>query len=140
MAHGAEEVRAFTRKCIYVFAALMGLTILTVAVSYLNLATPAAVAVGLLVATTKGSLVAMFFMHLIDERKIVYYMLALTFGFFAMVLYIPSGWDSDIVEVHPVWSALPQEGSATHIGGGHHGEAHGEAHGGDGAEAGAAHH
>jgi len=137
MAHGAEEVRAFTRKCIYVFVALMALTIITVAVSYLQLATPAAVAVGLLIAITKGSLVALFFMHLIDERKIIYYTMALTFSFFALVMYLPSGWASDLVKVQPVWNVLPQEGSATHIGGGHHAEG-GEHH--EEADGGAAHH
>ena len=140
MAHGAEEVRAFTRKCIFVFVALMALTVVTVAISYLELATPAAIAVGLLVAITKGSLVALFFMHLIDERKIVYYTMALTFAFFGLVMYLPSAWDTDLVIMKQVWSVLPQEGSATHVGGGHHGDAHGEAHGDDAAEAGAAHH
>jgi caa(3)-type oxidase subunit IV len=64
----------------------MVLTIVTVSISYLHLSTPAAIALGLFVAITKGSLVALVFMHLIDERKIIYYTLALTFGFFTLVM------------------------------------------------------
>ncbi len=126
MAHGEEEVRAFMRKCVFVFVALMALTIITVAVSYLDLDTPTGIAVGLAVALLKGSLVALFFMHLIDEKKIIYYTMALTFSFFALVMYLPNGWDADLVEVDSVWSVLPEEGSA-----GDHGAGHGDDNGGD---------
>jgi cytochrome c oxidase subunit 4 len=122
MAHGEEEVRAFTRRCVYVFMALMALTIVTVAVSYVHLDTPVAIAVGLAVAFTKGSLVALFFMHLIDEKKVIYYTMALAFSFFALLMYMPSGWDHDIVRVDQVWSVLPHEGAV---------DTHGDAHGAD---------
>lgn len=139
MAHGAEEVREFTRRCTIVFLALMALTIVTVAVSYLDLDTPAAVAVGLSVAILKGALVALFFMHLIDEKKAIYYTMALAASFFALVMYLPSGWEHDIVRTDSVWSVVPQEGSAgDHGTGGDHGEGSGgdDGHGhdhGDGA-------
>lgn len=126
MAHGAEEVKEFTRRCTYVFLALMVLTLVTVAVSYLDLATPAAIAVGLAVALLKGSLVALFFMHLIDEKKVIYYTMALAASFFMLVMYLPSAWDHDIVRTDRVWSVLPEEGSA-----GDHGAGHGDAHGED---------
>ena len=61
---------------ITVFVALMALTIVTVAVSYLHLSTPMAIAVALFVATIKGSLVACYFMHLISEKKLIYAVLA----------------------------------------------------------------
>jgi len=127
MAHGAEEVRAFTRRCVYVFMALMALTIITVAVSYLHLDTPVAIAVGLAVAITKGSLVALFFMHLIDEKKIIYYSLALAASFFALLMYLPSGWHHDIVRTDQVWTVLPHEGAVADHGGGH-GEDDGHGH------------
>lgn len=127
MAHGAEEVRAFTRRCVYVFVALMALTIITVAVSYVHLDTPVAIAVGLAVAFTKGSLVALFFMHLIDEKKIIYYTMALAASFFALVMYLPSGWHHDIVRTESIWTVVPQEGSAGDHGlGGDHGKSHGQ--------------
>ena len=122
MAHGAEEVRQFTRRCTIVFLALMALTITTVAVSYLDFATPVAIAVGLSIAILKGSLVALFFMHLIDEKKVIYYTMALAFSFFALVMYLPSAWDHDIVRVDQVWSVLPHEGAV---------DTHGDAHGDD---------
>ena len=49
---------------ILVFVSLMVLTVVTVAVSYLHLPVTAAIAVALVVATVKGSLVAGYFMHL----------------------------------------------------------------------------
>jgi cytochrome c oxidase subunit 4 len=130
MAHGAEEVREFTRRCTFVFLALMALTIVTVAVSYLQLDTPVAIAVGLTIAILKGSLVALFFMHLIDEKKVIYYTMALAASFFALVMYLPSGWDHDIVRTDSVWSVVPQEGSAGDHGLGH-GNAPDEGHGAD---------
>ena len=56
----------------------MVLTIVTVAISYLDLAVPIAVTVALLVATIKGALVAGYFMHLVSEKKLIYAVLALT--------------------------------------------------------------
>ncbi len=57
---------------ITVFVALMALTLITVAVSYLHLPPAMAIAVALLVATVKGTLVACYFMHLIAEKKLIY--------------------------------------------------------------------
>jgi cytochrome c oxidase subunit 4 len=136
MADSPEEVNAFIRKCIFVFVALMALTVITVAVSYLESSTPFAIFLGLLIALLKGSLVALFFMHLIAEKKIVYYVMALTFSFFALVMYLPSGWDHDLVESDSVWTVLPEEV----LGGGHgddHGDddGHGHDHGDEGHEA-----
>ena len=107
-----------------VFSTLMVLTIVTVAISYLHLPTPAAIAVGLLVATVKASLVALFFMHLISERHAIYYLLGLTASFFVLLMYLPSGWYHDEVKLTPLWSVLPQPAEA-----GHHGDAGGAQHG-----------
>jgi cytochrome c oxidase subunit 4 len=133
--HGEAEVKKYVRTCLIVFSTLMVLTIVTVAISYLHLPTPAAIGVGLLVATVKASLVALFFMHLISERHAIYYLLGLTAGFFALLMYLPSGWYRDEVKIQTLWSVLPQPAEA-----GHHetaGDAHGEAdgHGEAGAEA-----
>jgi cytochrome c oxidase subunit IV len=67
----------------------MVLTVITVAVSYLDLSLPIAVTVALLVATVKGSLVACYFMHLISEKKLIYAVLVLTTVFFAALLALP---------------------------------------------------
>ena len=63
---------------IMVFVALHGADDRHGGVSYLHLSVHLAIAVALLVATIKGSLVACYFMHLISERKLIYFVLALT--------------------------------------------------------------
>ena len=61
-----------------VFGALLALTALTVAVSYVDLPTTLAIGVGLAIALTKAALVALFFMHLIHERGLIYATLIFT--------------------------------------------------------------
>jgi len=74
---------------ILVFVSLMALTMVTVAVSRLHLPIGGAVAVALVVATVKGGLVAGYFMHLVSERKLVYWVLGFTVAFFFAVLLLP---------------------------------------------------
>lgn len=126
MAHAAEDMQKHVRIYISVFAALGVLTVVTVAISYMHLTVPAAIALALLVAITKASLVALYFMHLIDEQKTIYWLLGLTATFFVFVMYMPSAWKVDEVKEAPVWSVLPAEGSASH---GAHGDDRG--HGGE---------
>jgi cytochrome c oxidase subunit 4 len=85
----AADIDRHVRVYITVFVALMVLTIITVAISYLHLPVAAAVSVALLVATVKGSLVACYFMHLISEKKLIYAVLALTAAFFIVLLALP---------------------------------------------------
>ncbi len=61
-----------------VFGALAVLTVLTVAVAYLEVGIGMAVVIAMIIATTKGSLVASFFMHLAHEKKLIYLMLVIT--------------------------------------------------------------
>jgi|EndMetStandDraft_5_1072996.scaffolds.fasta_scaffold16574_3 cytochrome c oxidase subunit IV len=93
---------------ITVFTALMALTLITVAISYLHLPTGAAVTVALFVALVKGSLVACYFMHLIAEKKLIYAVLAITVAFFIVLLALPVLTVSDgywIPEEHPAATA-----------------------------------
>ena len=85
----AVDIDRHVRVYITVFVALMALTIVTVAVSYLDLATPIAVSVALFIAIVKGSLVAGYFMHLISEKKLIYAVLLLTVAFFVVLLALP---------------------------------------------------
>ena len=87
--HDAHDIDRQVKIYITVFVALMALTIITVAISYLHLPVAAAVSVALLVATVKGSLVACYFMHLISEKKLIYAVLLLTIVFFAALLALP---------------------------------------------------
>jgi cytochrome c oxidase subunit 4 len=89
-AHAAhDDIRSHVKTYYMIFGALMVLTIITVGVSYLELATPLAVTVALIVAGIKGSLVAMYFMHLLHERKVIYWVLMLTVIFFVFLMFVP---------------------------------------------------
>src|SRR6188768_3499603 len=83
------DIDKHVRVFITVFVALMVLTVVSVAVSRFHLPVPMAVAVALLVAIVKGSLVACYFMHLISEKKLIYAVLALTVAFFIALLTLP---------------------------------------------------
>ena len=85
----AVDIDKHVKVYISVFVALMVLTIITVAVSYLHLSVPMAVTVALFVAIVKGSLVAAYFMHLVSEKKLIYAVLVLTIVFFAVLLALP---------------------------------------------------
>jgi cytochrome c oxidase subunit 4 len=87
--HSAADIDKHVRVYITVFVALMVLTVVTVAVSYLHLSVPLAVTVALFVATVKGTLVACYFMHLISEKKLIYAVLALTLVFFIALMALP---------------------------------------------------
>src|SRR5687768_14042566 len=88
----AESIKKQTRAYIKVF---VGLMIVTVAVAYLHMPVGLAVAVALVIALFKGTLVAGVFMHLFDERKMIYWVLAMTVLFFFVLLFYPtlSEWD-----------------------------------------------
>ena len=90
-AHGGHghDVRKEVRKYMLVFGALIVGTIITVAASYVDFGGHGKnIAVALLIAIVKGGLVAGFFMHLIDERKLIYGLLGATFFFFVGLMYI----------------------------------------------------
>ena len=85
--HHPDDVRGY----IAVFVALLVLTLVTVAVSYLQMAMTPTIIVALAIASTKAALVAMFFMHLKGERPMVYWALGLTavlvIGLFVSLLW-----------------------------------------------------
>ena len=86
----AADIDRHVRLYIIVFVALMALTLVTVAVSYVHLPTKIAISVALLVATIKGSLVACYFMHLISEKKLILAVLVVTAIFFVALLALPA--------------------------------------------------
>jgi cytochrome c oxidase subunit 4 len=88
--HHAADIDRHVRVYITVFVALMALTVVTVAISYLDLPTGMAVSVALFVATIKGALVACYFMHLISEKKLILAVLVLTTVFFIALLALPA--------------------------------------------------
>lgn len=91
MAESAEEIRKHVRVYILVFAALAVLTVVTVGVSYLQIESVAAtVLIALFIASIKAGLVAGYFMHLVSERQIIFWVLALTVAFFVVLMLLPS--------------------------------------------------
>ena len=85
----AEDIGKHVRTYMIVFASLMVLTFVTVAVATLGLSVPAAIALALFIATIKGSLVACYFMHLISEKKLIALILIITVSFFVPLLLLP---------------------------------------------------
>ena len=85
----AVDIDKHVRIYITVFVALMALTLITVAVSYLDLPPAMAIPVALFIAIVKGSLVACYFMHLISEKKLIYAVLAITAFKFVALLALP---------------------------------------------------
>jgi cytochrome c oxidase subunit IV len=86
----AEDIKKHVRVYIMVFVALAALTVITVGISYLHLPTHLAITLALIVATIKGSLVALYFMHLISEKKVIYYVLVFCVLFFIVLMALPT--------------------------------------------------
>ena len=86
-----EEIKHHVKTYVIVFVALAFLTIVTVAISYLDLGVGASVALALVVASVKGALVASYFMHLIDEKVTIYWTLIVTVAMFLILMFLPWG-------------------------------------------------
>ena len=85
-----EQIKREMRVYLYVLGALAVLTAATVFACFgLKLPVHQAIIIAMIIACTKGFLVAGFFMHLLSERKLIYGILVLTVVFFAMLLWLP---------------------------------------------------
>jgi len=96
----AADIDRHVRVYITVFVALMALTLITVAVSYLDLPPAMAITVALFIATVKGSLVACYFMHLISEKRLIYAVLVITVIKFVALLALPAVTQSNGFWIH----------------------------------------
>ena len=83
---GHEDVQSHVGTYIKVFVALAVGTVVTVLASNLHLGIILGILVALIIATAKGSLVAGFFMHLVAERRAIYWILVLTATFAVAML------------------------------------------------------
>ncbi len=115
-----DEHRPNVGLYLKVFGALMVLTLITVAISKVHLARPAAIALGLAVASVKAGLVCAIFMHLWGENKLIHKALLITLAG-AAILIIPL-IDSALVAGK---ITAPVSVAEQHPGG--HGEEHGAA-------------
>ena len=85
----AEQVREHVRVYLMVFVALGVLTIVTVALSYLDLPTTYAISLAVVVATVKATLVAAYFMHLVSEERVILWLLLLCGAFLSFLIFLP---------------------------------------------------
>jgi caa(3)-type oxidase subunit IV len=85
----AESIRKSIRSYLMVGAALFVFTGITVAVNQQQLPVPLAITLALLIAGTKGTMVAMIFMHLNHEKKWIYGALLLTVIGFLILIFVP---------------------------------------------------
>lgn len=109
-----DEHRPDVGVYIKVFAALMALTLITVALQKIHLPRPQAVALGLFVALIKASLVGALFMHLWGENKLIHKALWITVGA-AAILILPM-IDFALISHQ---STSPADVAAQHPGGEH---------------------
>jgi len=93
--HNLEHSKSVYLKILII---LFVLTVTTVGASYIEFGSMAiGIAVGLLIASVKGFLVAGNFMHLLDEVKPIYWILILSGFFFVFLFFIPLLWDANLV-------------------------------------------
>ena len=95
-----EDFKQHIKVYVMVFVALGVLTLVTVAISYLELPTAAAITVAMIVATVKAGLVAGYFMHLLSEEKVILWLLALCAAFFLTLMLVPL---ATMVGIAPLW-------------------------------------
>src|SRR5438552_3831430 len=100
MEAGHGDLKKSIRTYLMVGAALLVFTVITVAVNQVHLAIPLAITVALIIAMTKGSMVAAIFMHLNHEKKWIYGALLLTVVFFAVLMLVPILSISDTIGTH----------------------------------------
>ena len=84
-----HPIEQHIKTYINVFIALGFLTVVTVAVSYLEVSFIEAFFIAMTVATIKGSLVLGYFMHLMTERQMIIWILAATAISFLILMFLP---------------------------------------------------
>jgi cytochrome c oxidase subunit 4 len=91
MSDHSADISKHVRGYLLVGAALLLGTLLTVWASYLDLGHHWNIVLALIIATAKASLVALFFMHLISEKAMIYLVLGFTAFFFVSLMFITVG-------------------------------------------------
>ena len=97
MHSSVDDIKKSLGKYWTVGAVLFVFTVITVAVNQVHLAVPLAITVALIIAITKGSMVAAIFMHLSHEKKWIYGALILTVAGFIVLMMVPFLTISDTI-------------------------------------------
>lgn len=84
----AQEVSKHVKIYILIFVALAALTLVTVWASHFHVTPTMHIVIALSIATFKAALVALFFMHLSSEKRVIYGVLVFTGIFFLALIFI----------------------------------------------------
>jgi caa(3)-type oxidase subunit IV len=96
MSDDHHDISKHVRGYLIIGGVLILGTILTVLASYVDLGNHALnIGLGLLIATVKASLVALYFMHLISERTLIYIVMGFTAFFFVGLMFLTLGAYAD---------------------------------------------
>jgi len=88
MSDHSDDVSKHIRGYLIIGGTLIIGTVLTVLASYLDLGHHWNIVLALVIATFKATLVALFFMHLISEKQLIYTVLGFTAFFFIGLMSI----------------------------------------------------
>lgn len=88
-AHSAHDIEKSIKRYWFIFFALIVGTIVTVGAYFLKIDSVAlTVALALFIASIKAFLVAGYFMHLMDEKKMIYGIMSATVFFFISLMVL----------------------------------------------------
>ena len=85
----SNDNKLSSRKYVFVFISLLFLTVLTVTLSYLKHTLALTIIIAFTIALFKGGLIARYFMRLINEKPVIFWLLFLVFIFLAAILFLP---------------------------------------------------
>jgi len=88
MSDHSDDVSKHIRGYLIIGGTLIIGTVLTVLASYIDLGHHWNIVLALVIATFKATLVALFFMHLISEKQLIYTVLGFTAFFFIGLMFI----------------------------------------------------
>lgn len=110
----ATESKITLKTYLVIFAILMVLLVVTVAVAYVHLPSPWGVTVAMIIAVAKATLVVLYFMHVIENSRLTKLIVVTGFIFLAIMVgitmtdYLTRDWQPEGYQM------LPQEISSPH--------------------------
>ena len=91
MSDHTDDISKHVRGYLIIGGTLIVGTVLTVLAYYVDLGHSWNIVLALVIATVKASLVALYFMHLISEKQMIYTVLAFTAFFFVGLMFLTIG-------------------------------------------------
>ncbi len=104
MSDHSHDHEISVKKYVTVFVALLIGTVVTVGAYFCHIpSVPLTIAIALFIASIKAFLVAGWFMHLIDEKKMIYGILAATAFFFVGLMFLTVWSMQDFPDLAHLW-------------------------------------